>query len=97
MGADLGSIRFTGRCAVLERLAARLELNNQALEKCGGRSIDERVKALVRQLFAAAADRASVHVGHGLEESGIEFDRVVGLRESEFRYRGIELKLQAWQ
>src|SRR5260370_5984846 len=90
-------MRFTGRYAVLEQLAARRELNNQALEKSGGRAIDERVKAFVLQLFAATADGASVHVGHGLEESGIEFDRVVCFRESEFWYRCIQLKLQAVQ
>ena len=30
-----------------------------------------------------------------MEERGIKFDRVVGFRESEFGYGGIELKLQA--
>ena len=53
------------------------------------------MKTSLFQLFAAAADGASVHVGHGLEERGIKFDRVVGFRESEFGYGGIELKLQA--
>ena len=92
---DLWIIRFTGRCAVLEQLAARGELNNEALEKTGGRTIDERMEAFLLQLFATAADGASVHVGHGLEERGIKFDRVVGFRESEFGYGGIELELQA--
>src|SRR5258708_12756041 len=55
------------------------------------------MKAFLFEVFAAAADGASVHVGHGLEKSGIEFDRVIGFGESEFGYRGAELKLQALQ
>ena len=55
------------------------------------------MKAFLLQLFAAAADGASVHISHGLEESRIKFDRVVGFRQSEFGYCGIELKLQALQ
>ena len=90
-------IRFTGRRAVLEQFSSGGELNNQALEKSGGRAIDERMKAFLLQLFAAAADGASVHLGHGLEEGGIKFDRVVGFRESEFGHGRIELKLQALQ
>src|SRR5260370_24976579 len=55
------------------------------------------MKAFLFELFAAAADGASVHVGHGLKERGIEFDRVIGFGESEFGHRGAELKLQALQ
>src|SRR6266478_7115784 len=47
--------------------------------------------------MAAAADGASGHVGHGLEESGIKFDRVVGFGKGKFRYRSVELKLQPLQ
>src|SRR4029077_16526432 len=86
-----------GRCAVLEQLAARRELNNQALEKRRGGAVDKRVKPFLLQFSAAAADGAPVHIGHGLEESGIKFDRVVGFRDGEFGYCGIELKLQALQ
>src|SRR5258708_2287042 len=55
------------------------------------------MKTFLFELFATTADGASVHVGHGLKEGGIEFDRVIGFRESELRYRGAELKLQALQ
>ncbi len=55
------------------------------------------MKAFLLQLLAAAADNASVHIDHGLEESGIEFDRVVRFGECEFGHCGIELKLQALQ
>ncbi len=88
---------FTGRRAVFEQFAARGELNDQALEKSGGSAIDERMKTFLFEFFAATADGASVYVGHGLKESGIEFDRVIGFRESEFGYRGAELKLQTLQ
>src|SRR5258706_1540329 len=55
------------------------------------------MKTFLFELFAATADGASVYVSQGLEKSGIEFDRVIGFRESEFGYRGVELKLQALQ
>src|SRR2546425_7206275 len=55
------------------------------------------MKTFLFELFTGAADGASVHVGHRLEESGIEFNRVIGFRQSEFGYCGIELKLQALQ
>src|SRR5258707_5490894 len=55
------------------------------------------MKTFLFELFAATADGGSVYVGHGLKERGIEFDRVIGFRESEFGYRGVELKLQALQ
>src|SRR5467141_1096893 len=55
------------------------------------------MKTFLFELFAATADGASVYVGHGLKERGIEFDRVISFREREFRHRGVELKLQALQ
>src|SRR5260370_37755115 len=55
------------------------------------------MKTFLFELFATTADGASVYVGHGLKERGIEFDRVIGFGESEFGHRGAELKLQALQ
>ncbi len=90
-------IGFAGRCAIFEQFAARRELHHQAFEKPGSRTVDERMKTFLFELFAAAADGAPVHVGHGLEERRVKFDGVVGFRESEFGHGGIELKLETLQ
>src|SRR5215470_2538197 len=48
-------------------------------------------------LFAAAADGASVHVRHRLKESGIKLDWVFRFGKREFRDRSVKLELQALQ
>src|SRR6266852_575881 len=49
------------------------------------------------QFLAAAADCASIHLGHRLEESGIQFDRVVGFRERDIGNRSVKLELESLQ
>src|SRR5215469_3975040 len=55
------------------------------------------MKTALLQLLAATADDPSVHIGHGLEKSGVKFDGMFRLGESEFRNGGVKLKLQALQ
>src|SRR6267143_146389 len=59
------------------------------------RAIEQRMKSFPLQLFAAASDRAPVHVSHRLEQSGVKLGRMVGFREREFGYRSVELQLKA--
>ena len=55
------------------------------------------MKAALLQFFAATPDGASVHVGHGLEESRIQFDGIFRFGKREFRNGRVKLKLQALQ
>src|SRR5262252_5913684 len=55
------------------------------------------MKASLLDFFAAAANGASVHIGHRLEKGGIQLDGVFRFGESEFGNCGIELQLQTLQ
>src|SRR5215471_2361453 len=55
------------------------------------------MKTALLDLFAAAADGAAVHVGHGLEQSRVKLDGIFCFRQSEFRNRRVELQLQTLQ
>src|ERR1700730_9233786 len=55
------------------------------------------MKASLIQFFAATTDGTSIHIVHGLEQSRIEFNGIVGFRERKFGYGGIKLQLQALQ
>ena len=55
------------------------------------------MKAALLEFFTATADSASIYVGHGLEERGVEFGGIVRFGEREFGNRSIELELQALQ
>ena len=55
------------------------------------------MKAALFQLFAATADGAAIHIGHGLEERRIQFDGILGFGKREFGDRGVKLKLEALQ
>src|SRR5262249_38504422 len=55
------------------------------------------MKTAFLQLLTAAADGASVHVIHGLEQCGIELDGMIRFRKGEFRHGSVELQLKALQ
>src|SRR5690348_4198117 len=55
------------------------------------------MKTALLNFFAASADGATIHVGHGLEEGRIKLDGIFRFRDGEFGNRGIELKLQTLQ
>src|SRR5919109_1303330 len=55
------------------------------------------MKTTLLDFFAAAADGAAIHVGHGLEESRVKLHGIFRLREREFWNRGVKLKLQTLQ
>jgi hypothetical protein len=48
------------------------------------------MESLLFEVLAAAANRSSIDVRHGLEQGGIELDRMIGFGQCEFRNRGIE-------
>src|SRR5215475_5786347 len=55
------------------------------------------MKTAFLQIFTAAADGASVHVSHGLEQRRIKFDGMIRFRERELRHGSIELQLKSLQ
>src|SRR6267154_3295709 len=85
------------RRAVVEELSAWGKLDDQPLQKGGGGAIDQRMKAFLLQLFAASADRASIHIAHRLEQRRVQLNWIVRFVKREFGHRCVELQLQALQ
>src|SRR5258706_8259074 len=55
------------------------------------------MKAFLLQLFAASADRASIHIAHRLEQRRVQLNGMVRFGKREFGHRCVELQLQALQ
>src|SRR5437868_14936863 len=53
------------------------------------------MKAFLLQLFAASADRASIHIAHRLEQRRVQLNGMVRFGKREFGHRCVELQLQA--
>src|SRR5712672_3565213 len=85
------------RCAVVEELSAWGKLHDQPLQKAGGGTVDQRMKAFLLQFFAASADRAAIHIAHRLEQRRVKLNGMVRFRKREFGYRCVKLQLQALQ
>ncbi len=71
------------------------ELHDQALQEFGSSAVKKRMKTLPFQFFATASDGAAIHVGHRLEQGGVQLGGMVGFGKREFGHRSVELQLKA--
>src|SRR5712671_4671896 len=55
------------------------------------------MKSFLLQLFAASADRASIHIAHRLEQCRVELNGMIRFGKREFRRRCVKVQLQALQ
>src|SRR6266481_3910742 len=53
------------------------------------------MKTLPFQFFATASDGAAIHVGHRLEQGGVQLGGMVGFGKREFGHRSVKLQLKA--
>ena len=97
IAANARIVLFAGRRAFFDEFASRRELHDKPSQKRGGSAVEQRMESSLFQFLAAATDRASIHVGHRLEESGIKLDGIVGLGERELGNRSVKLQLKALQ
>src|SRR5205085_12511124 len=72
---------LTSRRRIFDKFPPRRELHNHALQKIGSRAVIQRMKRALLQFFAAASDRASVHIRRGLKQCRVKFHGVVRFGE----------------